>query len=63
MPSYTSRAQDAAQKVKEAEIEVERADAKYRKGAGCQVLTKAQSNLNAAHAEYDRVVSGRCSGW
>ena len=60
MPYFTSRAQDAAEKIKEAEIEVKRADAKYRKGAGCEVLTKANSKLNAAHAEYDRVVGGRC---
>jgi hypothetical protein len=63
MPSYTSRAADAAQKIKEAQLEVERADAKYRKGGGCEVIAKADSKLAAAHAEYDRVVSGRCSGW
>ena len=44
MPSYTSRAADAAQKIKEAQLEVERADAKYRKGGGCEVIAKAEGH-------------------
>ncbi|WP_316216754.1 hypothetical protein [Bradyrhizobium sp. SZCCHNR3003] len=59
MTYYTSRAQDAAEKVKQAQAEVERADAAYRKGAGCDVIAKANSKLAAAHAEYQRVVGGR----
>jgi hypothetical protein len=49
MPSYTSRAQDAAQKIKEATIEVEAADRSYRKGGSLGALNKANRALADAN--------------
>jgi hypothetical protein len=56
--AYTSRAQDAAQKIKDAELEVERARNAYRRGGGCEVINKANSNLAEAHAELRRADGG-----
>jgi hypothetical protein len=56
--TYTSRGEDAAEKIKLAQLEVERARNAYRQGAGCEVIAKANSNLAVAHAEYNRIVGG-----
>jgi hypothetical protein len=49
MPSYTSRAQDAAAAIKRVSIEVENADAAYRRGGSLETLNKANAKLAAAH--------------
>jgi hypothetical protein len=46
---YTSRAQDAAQKIKEAQIGVENADAAYRKGGSLDALNAANRTLADVH--------------
>jgi hypothetical protein len=47
--TFTSRAQDAAQKIKEAQIAVENADHAYRKGGSLDTLNKANRTLADAH--------------
>ena len=49
MAYYTSQAQDAAQKIKQATLEVERADQAYRRGGSLDALNKANAALAAAH--------------
>jgi hypothetical protein len=49
MTYFTSRAQDAAQKIKEASIEVERADAAYRRGGSLGALNAANAKLADCH--------------
>jgi hypothetical protein len=49
MTYFTSRAQDAAAAIKQASIEVEKADAAYRKGGSLDNLNKANRRLAAAH--------------
>jgi hypothetical protein len=49
MTSYTSKAQDAAQKIKEAQIGVENADHAYRRGGSLNALNKANRALADAH--------------
>ncbi|WP_315806576.1 MULTISPECIES: hypothetical protein [unclassified Bradyrhizobium] len=61
MTYYTSRAQDAAQKIKECQLEVERADAAYRKSGDCGIINRANRKLADAHCEYQRVVGGRAN--
>jgi hypothetical protein len=46
---YTSRAQDAAQKIKEARIGVENADAAYRQGGSLDALNAANRTLADAN--------------
>jgi hypothetical protein len=60
MPYYTSREQDAVQKIKEAQIEYERAEALYRRGGGVYAINKAKSKLAAAHNDRYLVASGIC---
>jgi hypothetical protein len=49
MPSYTSRAQDCAEKIKQASIAVEKADAAYRKGGSLNDLNRANAKLADCH--------------
>jgi hypothetical protein len=49
MAYYTSLARDAAEKIKQATIEVERADAAYRRGGSLDALNKANAKLADAH--------------
>jgi hypothetical protein len=49
MPSYTSRAQDCAEKIKQAQIEVEAADRAYRKGGSLAALNAANAKLADCH--------------
>jgi hypothetical protein len=58
--AYTSRAQDAAQQIKMAEIAVENADAAYRKGGSLDALNKANRTLADAHAALYTADSGMC---
>jgi hypothetical protein len=63
MPYYTSREQDAAQKIKESQIEYERAEANYRRGGGVDAINKAKSKLAAAHNDRYVVASGICPNY
>jgi hypothetical protein len=58
MTSFTSAAQDAAQKIKEAQREVERADAAYCKGGSLNNLNKANRALADAHCRLYEVDGG-----
>jgi hypothetical protein len=49
MTSYTSKAQDAAQKIKEAQSGVDSADQAYRRGGSLNALNKANRALADAH--------------
>ncbi|MGB6400467.1 MAG: hypothetical protein WBF73_33000 [Bradyrhizobium sp.] len=49
MPSYTSRAQDCAEKIKQAQIAVEAVDAAYRRGGSLNNLNAANRALADAH--------------
>jgi hypothetical protein len=49
MTYYTSRAQDCAEKIKQAQIDVGNADAAYRKGGSLDALNAANRKLAAAH--------------
>jgi hypothetical protein len=51
MAYYTSQAQDAAERIKQATIAVEAADAAYRKGGGLDALNKANAKLADAHSD------------
>jgi len=58
MPNYTSRAEDAAEKIKQAEIAVEKADAAYRKGGSLDALNAANRRLADAHDDLSVVTGG-----
>ena len=49
MPSYTSRAQDCANAIKQAQAGVARADLNYRKGGSLDALNAANRRLADAH--------------
>ena len=49
MTSYTSRAQDCAERIKAAQADVAKADAAYRKGGSLDALNRANANLASAH--------------
>ena len=49
MTYYTSRAQDCAEKIKQAQADVATADAQYRKGGSLNQLNKANAALACAH--------------
>jgi hypothetical protein len=54
MATYTSRAQDAGQKIKEAMAAVENADVAYRNGGSLAALNKANRRLvDATHNLYE----------
>ncbi|MEH2547134.1 hypothetical protein V1283_003779 [Bradyrhizobium sp. AZCC 2262] len=60
MTYFTSRAQDAAQKIKEAQIEVETATRAYSRGVGVDALNQANRKLADAHNDLYIVNAGRC---
>jgi hypothetical protein len=60
MAYFTSRAQDCAQKIKEARAEVERATWDYRRGGGVDALNKANRRLIDAHDALYVADSGMC---
>jgi hypothetical protein len=47
--TYTSRAQDCAQRIKEAQIVVAKTELAYRKGGSPDALNRANAKLAAAH--------------
>ena len=49
MTYYTSRAQDCAEKIKQAQADVATADAQYRRGGSLDRLNKANAALARAH--------------
>ena len=49
MTYYTSRAQDCAEKIKQAQADVATADAQYRRGGSLDQLNKANAALARAH--------------
>jgi hypothetical protein len=51
MTSYTSRAQDCAERIKLAQADVAKADAAYRKGGSLDVLNRANAKLASAHQD------------
>lgn len=51
MPSYTSRAQDRAHAIKQAQADVARADLNYRKGGSLDALNAANRRLAEAHQD------------
>jgi hypothetical protein len=61
MAAYTSRAQDAAQKIKEAQIEVESARHAYNAGGSLDAVNRATRKLNDAHNDLYAVNSGMVS--
>jgi hypothetical protein len=63
MPYYTSRAQDATQKIKEAENAQVRAKQAYSKGTGSLAsVVKADRDLAAANYDLYIVNAGRVPG-
>lgn len=53
MPNYSSRAQDCAARIKEAQSEVARADLAYRRGGDVNALNRANAKLaNATNDLY-----------
>jgi hypothetical protein len=56
--AYTSLAKDAAQRIKEATIEVEATDAAYRRGGSLAALNKANRALAAANNDLYVAVGG-----
>ncbi len=59
MPNYTSRAEDAAEKIKQAEIAVEQAQMAYRKNGNVDAVNKANRALADAHDDLYTVKGGR----
>lgn len=51
MPSYTSRAQDCAERIKTAQADVARADLSYRRGGSLDALNAANRRLADAHQD------------
>ena len=49
MTSYTSRAQDCAQRIKLAQSDVAQAVASYRKGGSVDAVNRANAKLISAH--------------
>jgi hypothetical protein len=58
MTYFTSRAQDAAQRIKECQIAVEAANRSYCKGGSLDALNKANAALAAAHNDLYEIDGG-----
>jgi hypothetical protein len=56
---WTSRAQDAAEDIKQAQLAVERADKAYRRGGSLSALNKANDALAQAHNALYEINGGR----
>jgi hypothetical protein len=58
MTSYTSRAQDCAEQIKQAQADVAQADAAYRRGRSLNDLNRANAKLAACHNRLYEVDGG-----
>jgi hypothetical protein len=58
MPYFTSRAQDCAERIKEARAEVDKAQRAYSRGGSVGAVNAANARLAAAHNDLYVAASG-----